>query len=134
MTTMQVDIVTPERKVYSEQAEMVMARTVEGEIGILPGHSPLVGTLQIGVVRVQKDGQETAIAVSGGFMEVNPQHTTILAETAELPTDIDVERAEAAKKRAEERLNRSREEEINFRRAQLALNRAMTRLGVAKRK
>lgn len=131
---MQVDIVTPERKIFSEQADMVVARTVEGEIGILPGHTPLVAILQTSVVRIKKDGEETAVAVSGGFMEVRPRHTTFLAETAELPADIDVERAEAAKKRAEQRLQRANDDETDVNRARLALSRANVRLDVAKRK
>lgn len=133
MSTMQVDIVTPDRKVFSEQAEMVIARTTEGEIGVLPNHSPLAAMLQISAVRIKQDGREVTAAVSGGFMEVKPESVTILAESAEFPEEIDVERAKAAKERAEKRL-REKQENIDFHRAQLALNRALNRLKVAKKK
>lgn len=133
MSTMQVDIVTPDRKVFSEQAEMVVARTTEGEIGILPEHAPLVATLKISVVRVKKDGKEIAAAISGGFMEVNRESVTILAEAAEFPEDIDVERAQAAKERAEKRL-RDKEEKLDRVRAEMALTRAINRLEAVRRK
>lgn len=133
MSTMQVDIVTPDRKVYSEQAEHVTARTLEGEIGILPRHSPLVGILQPSIVRIVKDGQEKIAAVSGGFIEVGPEAVTILAETAEYPEDIDIDRAEAAKARAEKRL-REQAEDLDRERAERALKRAVNRIETARRK
>ncbi|SMO67177.1 F0F1 ATP synthase subunit epsilon [Melghirimyces algeriensis] len=132
MSTMQLDIVTPERKVYSEEVEMVIARAAEGDIGILPNHAPFVSPLKITAVKVKKGGEESLVAVSGGFIEVSENKVTILAETAELPDEIDVERAEAAKKRAEERLSDEQNEEINFKRAQIALQKAMIRLQVGK--
>ena len=133
MSTMQVDIVTPDRKVFSEQAEMVVARTTEGAIGILPNHTPLAAMLKISAVRVKMDDSEVTAAISGGFMEVKPDSVTILAEAAEFPEEIDVERAQSAKERAEKRL-RDKQEEIDFRRAELALNRALNRLNVAGKK
>ena len=132
MTTMQVDIVTPDRKVFSEQAEMVIARTTEGEIGILPNHSPLAATLKISAVRVKKDNSEVVAAISGGFIEVRPNAVTILAEAAEFPEEIDKQRAQAAKERAEKRLQDKRED-IDYRRAELALNRALNRLDISNR-
>ncbi|WP_054951193.1 F0F1 ATP synthase subunit epsilon [Numidum massiliense] len=134
MRTMQVDVVTPDHKVFSEQAEMVVAEAAEGEIGILPGHTPFVSTLKIGPVRIKMAEHEQIAAVSGGFIEVHNDHVTILAETAELPGDIDLERARAAKERAERRLERVRDDEIDFRRAELALHRAMNRINVANRR
>lgn len=133
MSTMQVDIVTPDRKLFSEQANMVIARTLEGEIGILPRHVPLAAVLQISKVRVKKaDGDEVIASVSGGFMEVRPEGVTVLAEAAEFPEDIDVDRAKAAKERAEKRL-RERQEDIDFRRAEMALQRALNRLDIVDR-
>ncbi|GGE05226.1 ATP synthase epsilon chain [Marinithermofilum abyssi] len=132
MSTMQLDIVTPERTVYSEQVEMVIARAAEGDIGILPHHSPFVSPLKITAVRVKKDGKEFLVAISGGFIEVRGDKVTILAETAELPQDIDVERAEAAKERAEKRLADKKKEDIDFKRAQLALDKAINRIKVAR--
>lgn len=107
---------------------MVITQAAEGEIGILPRHTPFVSPLGITNVRVKKDGKEFRVAVSGGFMEVRPDKVTILAETAELDREIDVERAESAKARAERRLAETKQQEIDFKRAQLSLQRAMNRL------
>jgi len=132
VSKMTVEVVTPERVVYSGQAEMVIARGVEGDLGILPNHMPLVTPLKIAPVRIKVEGgQETKVAVSGGFMEVRGDKVTILAETAELPGDIDVERAKAAKERAEKRLA-ERYPDLDVKRAERALQRALARLDVAK--
>ncbi len=132
MSSMQVEVVTPERIVYSGEANLVIARGSMGELGIMPNHMPLVTPLEIAPVRVKKtDGTEDRIAVSGGFMEVQKEKVTILAKTAELPEDIDVNRALAAKERAERRLAQSGQEELDFKRAQLALQRALVRIQVA---
>ncbi|MBA4495962.1 ATP synthase F1 subunit epsilon [Paenactinomyces guangxiensis] len=85
MSKMQLDIVTPERLVYSDEVDMVITRAAAGDIGILPRHAPLVSPLGVTTVRVKKDGQEEKIAVSGGFLEVRPDKVTILAEEADLP-------------------------------------------------
>lgn len=132
MSTMQLDIVTPERKVYSEQVEMVIARAEEGDIGILPHHAPYVSPLKVTAVKVKKDGEEFFVAVSGGFIEVRENTVTILAETAEMPGEIDIERAESAKRRAEERLADHKQEHVDFKRAEIALQKAITRLRVGK--
>lgn len=128
MKTMQLDIVTPERTIYSAPAYMVIARAVTGDIGIMPGHMPLVATLTPWSLRIKKDEtQEEKIVVSGGFLEVNQDKVTVLARTAEFPQDIDKGRAQAAKERAEMRL-KSADEKIDHARAQAALNRALARL------
>ncbi|MFY0544223.1 F0F1 ATP synthase subunit epsilon [Brevibacillus sp. H7] len=130
MSKMTVEVVTPERVVYSGDAKMVIARGVEGDLGILPNHMPLVTPLKIAPVRIQQEGdKETKIAVSGGFMEVRGDKVTILAETAELPEDIDVARAQEAKARAEKRLI-DKHPDLDVRRAELALQRALARLEV----
>lgn len=129
MSKMQLDIVTPERKVYSKDVEMVITRAANGDIGILPHHAPLVSPLSVTVVRVKNEGSEERIAISGGFLEVRPSGVTILAETAELSMDIDVERAEAAKGRAQGRIS---EHDGDLARAELSLKRAVNRLDVAK--
>ncbi|GEB31320.1 MULTISPECIES: F0F1 ATP synthase subunit epsilon [Brevibacillus] len=132
MSKMTVEVVTPERVVYSGQAEMVIARGVQGDLGILPNHMPLVSPLKIAPVRIKTEGEkEVKMAVSGGFMEVRGDKVTILAETAELPGDIDVERAKAAKARAEKRLA-EKYAELDVQRAERALQRAMARLDVTK--
>ncbi len=130
MSTIRLEIVTPERKVFSEDVEMVITRAAEGDIGILPRHAPFVSPLGITPVRIKKDGEEKRVAISGGFLEVRPDTVTILAETAELSDEIDVDRALAAKKRAEERLAQAHRDDIDFKRAELALRRAMNRLRV----
>lgn len=125
-----VEIVTPERVVFSGEATMVIARGAEGELGILPNHIPLVTPLKIAPVRIKLEGdKELKVAVSGGFMEVRGDKVTILAETAELPDQIDVERAQRAKARAEQRLS-DRHPDLDIRRAERALQRALTRLHV----
>jgi len=132
MSKMTVEVVTPERVVYSGQAEMVIARGVQGDLGILPNHMPLVSPLKTAPVRIKTEGdKEVLMAVSGGFMEVRGDKVTILAETAELPGDIDVDRAKAAKARAEKRLA-EKYAELDVLRAERALQRAMARLDVTK--
>lgn len=128
---MQLDIVTPERKVYSKDVEMVIARAEEGDIGVLPNHAPLVSPLKISAVRVKLQDGEEWIAVNGGFIEVRAQQITILAESAELPTEIDVDRAHLAKKRAEDRIASNGDDGDDLLRAELALYRAVNRLKVA---
>lgn len=125
MSKIKLEIVTPERKVYSDEVEMVIARAAGGDIGVLPHHAPMVSPLKPTVVRIMNDGKEDQVAVSGGFLEVRPEQITILAETAERPEDIDVARAERAKERAEKRIT---EGEGDVGRAQAALARALNRL------
>ncbi|RIX51018.1 F0F1 ATP synthase subunit epsilon [Paenibacillus nanensis] len=133
MSTFLVEIVTPERKVYEETANMVSVKGVEGELGILPNHIPLVTPLRIAPVTIKRDGGKVdVVAVNGGFIEVRKDKVVILAESAEMAKDIDVARAEAAKQRAQQRLA-ARQDEIDFRRAERALQRAMNRLEITNR-
>ncbi|WP_088104379.1 F0F1 ATP synthase subunit epsilon [Halalkalibacter urbisdiaboli] len=131
MQTFRVNVVTPDGKVYDGDVEMVSVRTVEGELGILPKHIPLVAPLTVGAVRLKKGSTVEKVAVSGGFVEVRPDQVTILAEAAELPSDIDVDRAKQAQERAEQRINSAKQDDIDFKRAELALKRATNRLDVA---
>lgn len=131
MKTVKVNIVTPDGPVYDADIEMVSVRAESGDLGILPGHIPTVAPLKIGAVRLKKDGQTEMVAVSGGFVEVRPDHVTILAQAAETAEGIDKERAEAARQRAQERLN-SQSDDTDIRRAELALQRALNRLDVAR--
>src|SRR5690625_4444814 len=110
---------------------MLSCKAEGGELGILPGHIPLVAPLTINAVRLKRDNQEDLVAVNGGFLEVRPDKVTILAQSAEKASDIDVDRAERAKERAAQLLE-SNNPEIDVARAKLALNRAMNRLNVAK--
>ncbi|WP_100374174.1 F0F1 ATP synthase subunit epsilon [Bacillus sp. FJAT-45037] len=131
MSTIHVNVVTPDGKVYDGDVDMVIVRTIEGELGILPKHIPLVAPLTIGVVRLKKGNAEEKIAVSGGFVEVRPDQVTILAEAAELPSAIDVDRARSAKERAEGRVNTNKKDTVDFKRAELSLKRAINRLEVS---
>jgi len=129
--TIRLDIVTPEKVAYSDNVNMVIARTTAGDIGILPGHASLIAALATWPLRIMTDDGEKQVALIGGFIEVQPDKITVLANNAELPEEIDVERALAAKERAEERL-RGNKEKIDATRADIALKRAITRLTVAK--
>lgn len=135
MNTVLVEVVTPERVVYSGDARIVVAKGVEGDLGILPNHMPLVTPLKIAPVQIKKaDDSSDFIAISGGLLEVRKDKITILAQSAELPEDIDVNRAQAAKERAERRLADSGKDDSDFKRAQLSLQRAVARLQVANKK
>nr|WP_305121049.1 F0F1 ATP synthase subunit epsilon [Saccharibacillus sp. JS10] len=127
-----MEIVTPERLVYSGEVTGIIAKSVEGDLGVLPGHISMVAPLQIGPLTVKHDGKRSHIAVHGGFLEVRREKVVVLAESAELPESIDVDRARAAKERAEMRIESSKthQDEVDFRRAELALKRAMTRIDV----
>ena len=103
MATLQVELVAVERKIWSGEASMVIARTTEGELGVLPGHAPLLGQLaEGGVVTIRTgSGEDVVVAAHGGFLSVSDRGVSILAETAEISTEIDVERAREALRRAE---------------------------------
>lgn len=132
MSTFLLEIVTPERLIFSEQVNSLVVRGVEGELGILPGHVPFVTPLQIAPVSIKADGKELKIAVAGGFVEVRKEKVVILAESAELATEIDVIRAKAALERAETRLtSQGSKEQYDHRRAEIALQKAMNRLKVS---
>ncbi|RAK09814.1 ATP synthase F1 subcomplex epsilon subunit [Halanaerobium saccharolyticum] len=125
-----LDVVTPEKLVYSEQVDLIEAPAIDGLIGIWPKHAPLVTAMKIGTVRVVKEGEETQIAISNGFMEVQPDQINLVVRTAELPEEIDIERAEAARERAEEKLEKGHEN-VDFARAEAAYDRALARLKAA---
>lgn len=129
MSTFLLEIVTPERKLYTDHVNMVVVKGEDGELGILANHLPLVTPLQIAPVRIKIGNEEKRIAVHGGFMEVRGDKVVILAESAELPEDIDLDRARAAKERAERRLA-VKSDAIDFHRAQIALQKALNRLAV----
>ncbi len=118
---------------YSEEVEGVVAPGAAGVLGILPGHAPLLTTLAPGELLISKDGERSAIAVSGGFLEVLRNQVVVLADTAEQAEEIDVERAEAALKRAQERVE-SADSEMDLHRALMALRRSRARIAVARRR
>jgi F-type H+-transporting ATPase subunit epsilon len=124
---MNVMVVSPERVLYEGDAEMVAARTVDGEIAFLPNHTPFLGALGTAQVRVIFPEGEQAIAVHEGFVEVSGSSVVVLSDVAELPEQIDVPRAQEAKQRAEAALAANAEDED----AKAALTRADVRLAVA---
>jgi F-type H+-transporting ATPase subunit epsilon len=129
---LKIDIVTAERIVYSADVDEIIAPGVQGQLGILPHHAPLMTILQAGELVVKKGGQEDILAISGGFLEVRPDRVIILADQAERAEEIDAARAEEARKRAEARL-KERAAGTDDARAEAALRRAMVRLQVAER-
>lgn len=133
MAPMKLEIVTAERVVYSEDVDILVAPGIDGELGILPRHAPLLTVLKPGEIRVTKDGSESYIAVSGGFLEVMSNTVTILADTAEHVEEIDAERAESALQRAQERIESS-ESDMDLQRAMASLRRSQARIGIVTRR
>jgi F-type H+-transporting ATPase subunit epsilon len=131
--TFQLEIVTPAKLVVKDVAEEAQIPGLNGYLGILPGHAPLITELAVGTITYRSGAAEHTLAVAWGFAEVLPDKVTILAETAEHPLEIDVERARKAKDRAEQRL-KSNDPKIDFDRAEDALQRAETRIKVATEK
>ena len=129
----QLEIVTPEKKVVETAAEEIQIPGKSGYLGILPGHAPLITELSVGEITYRENSTEQHLAVAWGFAEVLPNKVTILAETAERPSEIDAERARKAKQRAEQRLT-SGDASVDVDRALDALHRAETRLDVANEK
>jgi F-type H+-transporting ATPase subunit epsilon len=133
MPSLKIDIVTAERVVYSAEADAVIAPGVDGQLGILPHHSPLMTTLQAGELVVRRGKEEDIMAISGGFLEVRPDRIIVLADQAERAEEIDIERAAQARKRAEERLQSKRAAGAEEAMVEAALRRALVRLSVAER-
>ena len=131
--TFQLEIVTPEKKVVDTSAEEIQIPGKNGYLGVLPGHAPLITELAVGEITFREGSSEQRLAVAWGFAEVLPDKVTILAETAERPAEIDVERARKAKARAEQLLT-SGDTTVDVERALDALHRAETRLEVAGKK
>jgi F-type H+-transporting ATPase subunit epsilon len=129
----QLEIVTPEKKVVDTPVEEVQIPGKNGYLGILPGHAPLITELSVGEIIYRENSAEQRLAVAWGFAEVLPNKVTVLAETAERPSEIDVERARKAKERAEQRLT-SGDTSVDVNRALDALHRAQARLDVASQK
>ncbi|NLM96857.1 MAG: F0F1 ATP synthase subunit epsilon [Halanaerobiaceae bacterium] len=129
-STIRLEVVTPFGLVYRDDIDYLKAPAVDGEIGILPQHAPLVTGLEIGILHVKKGGEEFKIAISEGFLEVKPDNINVIVRTAELQNDIDVERARRARERAEKRL-KSGDNSIDRARAEAALKRALARLKAA---
>ena len=133
MATIKLDVVTAERVVYSDDVDVVVAPGVQGQLGILPHHAPLMTTLQPGELRARKGREEFSLAITGGFLEVRPDRVIVLADAAERVDEIDISRAEEAKRRAQERLKHPTSE-VDLARTEASLRRALTRLEVVQRR
>ncbi|MBP9561699.1 MAG: F0F1 ATP synthase subunit epsilon [Syntrophorhabdaceae bacterium] len=134
MSQLELEIITPERVLVSEKVDMLEAKGELGEFGVLPGHIQFLTTVDIGEIRYFKDGKTYYIATSGGFAEVVNDKILMLLETAELAHEIDVERANVAKERAEAALKEISMDSTEYRMYELALLRAMQRISVASKK
>jgi len=130
-TSIDLQVVTPERMLVREQVDELQVPGVSGSFGVLPGHTPLLAALSVGELWYRKGQEKTYLSIVYGFAEVLPDRVTILAQLAEHPDDIDVERAEAARKRAADRLEQKGD--VDFERARIALTKSLTRLQVASR-
>ena len=132
---LQCDIITQERTVFSEQVDSVNLPGTEGRMGILPNHSPLLSTLDFGEVMVRKSGQEEYFAIGGGFVEVQPDHVIVLADSAEQADEIDIERAERARQQAEQVMREGVPEDPDrLAQIQASLMRAQIRIDVGRRR
>ena len=130
-TSIELQIVTPDRMLVHEKVDEVEIPGVDGYFGVLPGHTPLLAALSVGELWYRKGQEKTHLAIAYGFAEVLPDRVTILAQLAERAEDIDVERAEAARTRAAQRIDQK--SDLDYERARAALQKSMTRLQVASR-
>ena len=131
---LQLEIVTPERQVYSDTVDSVQLPGSEGELGVLPHHAPLVSTLGVGELRFRKDGVEESFAIVGGFLQVRPDKVVVLAETADMASEIDLEKAQEARREAERALETGYHEGADLAAARAALQQALLRIRVAERR
>jgi len=127
----QLDVVTPERRVLAEPVDMVTVPGLGGELGILPGHTPLISQLQTGVLTYVQEGKSYPLHVSGGFVEVRDDHVSVLADVAELPEEIDSARAKLLRDKLEKQLNAWTGSEEEFETAKVELDRSLVRLQLA---
>lgn len=134
MAKLSVDVITAERVVYSDSdIDVVVAPGTAGELGILPSHAPFITSLAPGELRLRKGNEETSMVITGGFLEVRDDKVVILAEAAERAEEIDLARAEEARRRAEQRLA-ARDSTVDLARVEAELRRSLVRLKVAERR
>jgi F-type H+-transporting ATPase subunit epsilon len=129
-----LEIVTPERLVFSEEVDAVTLPGSEGELGVLPHHAPLVSTLGIGELRIRRGGEEELFAIAGGFVQVRPDRVVVMAETADIASEIDLEKAQQARAEAEKALESGFEEGADLAAARAALQQALLRIRVGERR
>ena len=131
---LRLEIVTPERLAYEDDVDSVVCPGSEGELGILPHHAPLLSTLGVGELRIRKGGSEESFAIAGGFLQVRPDKVVVMAETADLASDIDLEKAQEARREAERALEGGYHEGADLSAARAALQQALLRVRVAERR
>ena len=129
-----LEIVTPERLAFSEEVDSVNCPGIDGELGILPHHAPLITTLGVGELRIRRGGEEEYFAIAGGFLQVRPDKVVVMAETADMAAEIDIQKAEEARREAERALMEGFAEPADLSRARAALQRALLRIQVAERR
>ena len=131
---LKLEIVTPERLAYSDTVDAVVLPGSEGELGVLPHHAPLISTLGVGELRIRKGGEEELFAIAGGFLQVRPDKVVVMAEMADMASDIDLERALEARREAERALETGYHEGADLSMARAALQQALLRIRVAERR
>jgi F-type H+-transporting ATPase subunit epsilon len=129
-----LEIVTPERLAYKDDVDEVVCPGTEGELGILPHHAPLLSTLGFGELKIRKGGQEEYFAIAGGFVQVRPDKVVVIAETADMASEIDLEAAHQARREAERALSEGFSETADLARARASMERALLRIRVAERR
>lgn len=131
---LQLEIVTPEREAYSDTVDAVYCPGTEGEFGVLPHHAPLLSMLGVGELRIQKGGDVEFFAIAGGFVQVRPDKVVVMAELADLASEIDMEAAEEARMEAERAIAAGFDEPADLAKARAAMERALLRIRVAERR
>jgi F-type H+-transporting ATPase subunit epsilon len=131
---LQLEIVTPEKLAYSDEVDAVVLPGSEGELGVLPHHAPLISTLGAGELRLRKAGREESFAIVGGFLQVLPDKVVVMAETADMASEIDLEKAQEARRQAEQALEGGSVEGADLAAARAALQTALLRIRVAERR
>ena len=134
VVSLTLEIVTPERLAYSDEVDAVTLPGIEGELGVLPHHAPLVSMLGVGELRIRKGGAEESFAIVGGFLQVRPDKVVVMAETADMASEIDLERAQEARREAERALESGFPEGTDLAAARAALQQALLRIRVAERR
>ena len=129
-----LEIVTPERLAYSDSVDAVVLPGIEGELGVLPHHAPLVSMLGVGELRIRKGGTEESFAIAGGFLQVRPDKVVVMAETADLASEIDLEKAQEARREAERALEGAATDATDLDAARAQLQAALLRIRVAERR
>ncbi|MGH2406784.1 MAG: F0F1 ATP synthase subunit epsilon [Candidatus Limnocylindrales bacterium] len=132
--TLRLEIVTPEKLAYADDVDGVVCPGVDGELGVLPHHAPLLTTLGFGELTIHKDGRDESFAIAGGFLQVRPDKVVVMAETADMAAQIDLERALAAKAEAEKALEVGFIEPADLSLARAQLQRALLHIRVAERR